>query len=173
MTNGRTLTQWSLIDHPTHSFCIKRGNVCSDWKGICLLGLFSCMINLNRVDEILVETFAESLCEIQRGIAFWIFRTANATWWYIFLIGHAVLQSEVEQNFRFGWLNQKLFREMKFYVFPRKWNDIYFSISMKDSSSRKSSQIHTKLNRETQKKSIRSRWTNKCVCLLFKELWSF
>ena len=161
MTNGRTLTQWSLIDHPTHSFCIKRGNVCSDWKGICLLGLFSCMINLNWVDETLVETFAESLCEIQRGIAFWIFRTAaNATWWYIFLIGHAVLQSEVEQNFRFGWLNQKLFREMKFYVFPRKWNDIYFSISMKDSS------------RETQK-SIRSRWTNKCVCLLFKELWSF
>ena len=164
MTNGRTLTQWSLIDHPTHSFCIKRGNVCSDWKGICLLGLFSCMscmINLNRVDEILVESFAESLCEIQRGIAFWIFRTAaNATWWYIFLIGHAVLQSEVEQNFRFGWLNQKLFREMKFYVFPRKWNDIYFSISMKDNS------------KETQK-SIRSRWTNKCVSLLFKELWSF
>lgn len=34
------------------------------------------MINLERVDEILVDSFAENLCEIQKGIAFWIFRTA-------------------------------------------------------------------------------------------------
>ena len=54
---------------------------------------------------------------------------------------------------------------MKFYVFPRKWNDIYFSISMKDSSS-KSSLKYKKLNRK-HKKSIRSRWTYKYVSLLF------
>ena len=115
-----------------------------------LVELFSDMIyNLNRVDVILVGSFAESLCEIQKGIAFWIFRTAaHATWWYIFLIGHAVLQSEVEQNFRFGWLNQKLFREMKFYVFPRKWNDIYFSISMKDSSRERQEKHKEQVNEQ-------------------------
>lgn len=77
------------------------------------------------------------------------FSDSSATWWCIFLIGHAVLQSEVEQNFRFGWLNQKLFREMKFYVFPRKWNDIYFFNFHEGQQQKK--QSNTKLNRETKK----------------------